>query len=75
MVTLLQKEIPDIVKKKFVVLVGRGNNGGDGLVVARKLKELGAQVRVALLAAEEEMKEDTKTNLTGQDELRWTLLS
>lgn len=63
-VTLLQKEIPDIVKKKFVVLVGRGNNGGDGLVVARKLKELGAQVRVALLAAEEEMKEDTKTNLT-----------
>lgn len=64
LVAVLQKEITDIVKKKVVVFVGKGNNGGDGLVVARKLKGLRDQVRVILLAEEEEMREDTKTNLT-----------
>ncbi len=64
LVSVLNEEIPEVVKKKFIIFVGSGNNGGDGLVVARKLKELGAQVRVALLAEEEEMKEDTKANLT-----------
>ena len=63
LVSILKEEIPEIARKKFVVFVGSGNNGGDGLVVARKLKELGAGVGVALLAEEEEMKEDTKTNL------------
>ena len=64
LVSVVKEEIPDTSRKKFVVFVGSGNNGGDGLVVARKLKELGAQVRIALLAEEEEMKEDTNTNLT-----------
>jgi len=64
LVSVLREEIADIAKKKFVVFVGSGNNGGDGLVVARRLKELGVRVRVALLAEEGEMKEDTKTNLT-----------
>jgi NAD(P)H-hydrate epimerase len=63
LVSLLAKEVPEIASKRFIVFVGSGNNGGDGLVVARKLKELGARVKVALLADEEEMKEDTKTNL------------
>jgi len=63
LVSVLGEEIPEVTKKKFLVFAGSGNNGGDGLVVARKLKELGAQVRIALLAEEEEMKEDTRTNL------------
>jgi len=63
LVSVLGEEIPEISKRRFIVFVGSGNNGGDGLVVARKLKELGAQVRVALLAEEEAMKEDTRTNL------------
>jgi hydroxyethylthiazole kinase-like uncharacterized protein yjeF len=36
--------------KRIVVLVGPGNNGGDGLVAARHLDEMGAEVRVYLLA-------------------------
>jgi len=63
LVEVLREEVPDISKKRFIVFVGSGNNGGDGLVVARKLKELGSQVIVALLAEEAEMGEETKTNL------------
>ncbi len=36
--------------KQIVVLAGRGNNGGDGLVAARRLANWGAQVSVVLSA-------------------------
>ena len=36
--------------KQFLVLVGPGNNGGDGLVAARYLHDWGAQVNVYLCA-------------------------
>ena len=35
--------------QRVVVLVGPGNNGGDGLVAARHLYDMGAEVRVYLL--------------------------
>src|SRR5262249_1354462 len=41
----------------------KGNNGGDGLVVARQLIQKGFVPFVFLFAAEEEVKGDAKTNL------------
>ena len=49
---------------RVVVLCGKGNNGGDGLVVARHLVEKGAHVHVVLTAQSREMRADPEHNLT-----------
>jgi NAD(P)H-hydrate epimerase len=38
----------DVAGKQIAVLVGKGNNGGDGLVAARRLHNWGAKVEVVL---------------------------
>jgi NAD(P)H-hydrate epimerase len=43
---ILKKCFPDFSRKKVAVLCGRGNNGGDGRVVARLLSGAAADVRV-----------------------------
>jgi ADP-dependent NAD(P)H-hydrate dehydratase / NAD(P)H-hydrate epimerase len=45
------------------VVCGKGNNGGDGFVAARLLREQGLDVRVLALAPSEEYKGDAKLNL------------
>jgi len=39
-----------IKNRKFVILCGAGNNGGDGFVIARKIHSSGGEARVFLLA-------------------------
>jgi NAD(P)H-hydrate epimerase len=46
-----------------LVLAGKGNNGGDGLAIARLLRERGYDVRVLLLARPNELRPDAKANL------------
>jgi NAD(P)H-hydrate epimerase len=47
---------------RVAVLCGKGNNGGDGFVVARYLKEEAEQVRVYLFAKPEELRGDAAKN-------------
>jgi NAD(P)H-hydrate epimerase len=45
------------------IVCGKGNNGGDGFVAARILRQRGWEVRVLLLAEPEEYRGDARANL------------
>jgi ADP-dependent NAD(P)H-hydrate dehydratase / NAD(P)H-hydrate epimerase len=48
---------------RAAVVCGKGNNGGDGLVAARALREMGFEVKALLLAPGEQLSEDARANL------------
>src|ERR687886_1506980 len=45
------------------VVVGKGNNGGDGLVAARVMREDGHEVDVLAVGNPDELQGDARTNL------------
>ena len=65
----LREKFPEVSKEKIVIVAGKGNNGGDGLVVARHLYNRGARPYVLLLASKGEMKGDAAVNLKIADKI------
>lgn len=49
--------------RRCVVMAGKGNNGGDGYVIARLLGAKGWRVKVIILAEHEHIRGDAATNL------------
>jgi len=62
-VAAMESAFEDLASKRIVVLCGRGNNGGDGFVVARTLLERSIDVGVYLLGVAAEVRGDARTNL------------
>src|SRR5215210_1188187 len=48
---------------RAAIVCGKGNNGGDGLVAARVLREMGFEVEALLLAPGDQLSDDARANL------------
>jgi len=59
-----------VAKKGVLVVAGKGNNGGDGFVVARLLKKRRIPCEVALLARNGEVSADSAHNLRAYMKLK-----
>jgi NAD(P)H-hydrate epimerase len=63
----LLEKIDNVESKNILIFVGLGNNGGDGLVMARHLVGYGAKVTVMLLGTPEKIK-------TEESNWNWSIL-
>jgi NAD(P)H-hydrate epimerase len=62
-VEFLAERFAPLAGQRVAILCGRGNNGGDGLVVARLLREQGLRPTVLLFAAPGKVSGDAAVNL------------
>jgi hydroxyethylthiazole kinase-like uncharacterized protein yjeF len=62
-VAAMEAAFEDLATSHVGVLCGRGNNGGDGFVVARTLIQRGVEASVFLLGSVAEVRGEARTNL------------
>ncbi|MCC7417182.1 MAG: NAD(P)H-hydrate dehydratase [Acidobacteria bacterium] len=62
-VAAIEAQHGDLLERRVAVLCGRGNNGGDGFVVARTLWQRGIDVAVFLIGSVAEVRGDARVNL------------
>src|SRR5919205_4022893 len=62
-VAAMEAMFSDLTERRVAVLCGRGNNGGDGFVVARTLVQRGVDVAVFLMGGVADVRGDARTNL------------
>lgn len=68
-VRYLESVMEPLSERKFCILAGKGNNGGDGYVIARHLANQGAKVKVFLLGEKEAVSGDARVNLDIIDKM------
>jgi len=64
------QQFPHVRQTPVLIVAGKGNNGGDGFVIARLLKKQKVQCEVILAAKKAEVKGDARRNLTAFLRLR-----
>jgi hydroxyethylthiazole kinase-like uncharacterized protein yjeF len=62
-VAAMEAAFDDLATSSVGVLCGRGNNGGDGFVIARTLVQRGVEPLIFLLGSVAEVRGDARTNL------------
>ncbi|HEY2432519.1 MAG TPA: NAD(P)H-hydrate dehydratase [Vicinamibacterales bacterium] len=62
-VAAMEAAFDDLSSSRVGVLCGRGNNGGDGFVVARTLAQRGIEAVVYILGSVSDVRGDARTNL------------
>jgi hydroxyethylthiazole kinase-like uncharacterized protein yjeF len=72
---VISHTFPDIHKKKIAIISGKGNNGGDGFVIARYLLNQGVSVRVYLLADPKGLRGDAETNFNIFQRMKGEVIS
>jgi ADP-dependent NAD(P)H-hydrate dehydratase / NAD(P)H-hydrate epimerase len=59
---IIEQQLGPASRRKVLVICGKGNNGGDGLVLARVLHARGARVQVAVIGSPDELTPDAIAN-------------
>ena len=62
-VVALEGRFSDLSERRVAVLCGRGDNGGDGFVVARTLKQRGVETEVFVIGTISDIEGDARRNL------------
>lgn len=57
---VMHEQWPDLAQRHVTIVTGRGNNGGDGFILARHLWQRGIDVQVLLLAAGRSLRGDAR---------------
>ena len=58
----MERAFPGLRRRRVAVLCGKGNNGGDGFVIARHLANRGVPTEICLLARGEDLQGDAAVN-------------
>lgn len=61
-VEIIEEILGTPIGKQVLILAGRGNNGGDGFVIARHLLNAGVQVKTFLLGQPQDLTPDARIN-------------
>ncbi len=71
----IHRSLLDPLRSRVVFLCGPGNNGGDGFVAARHLRNTGVKVAVVLAAPRDKYKGDALLNLGIYERMEGTLFN